>query len=48
MGNTQSEQSKSNISERNLIRLQEQNKIQQEIIKQQILQNKLNFTRIHI
>lgn len=45
MGNTQSEQTKSNISERDLIRLQEQNKIQQEIIKQQILQNKLNFSQ---
>jgi curved DNA-binding protein CbpA len=45
MGNAQSEQTKSNISERDLIRLQEQNKIQQEIIKQQILQNKLNFSQ---
>ena len=44
MGNTQSEPP-SNISERELLRLQEQNKLQQELIKQQILQTKLNFTQ---
>ena len=44
MGNTQSEP-KSNTSDRELLRLQEQNKLQQEMIKQQILQSKLNFTQ---
>ena len=44
MGNTQSEP-QSNISEKELLRLQEQNKLQQELIKQQILQTKLNFTQ---
>ena len=44
MGNSQSEP-QSNISEKELLRLQEQNKLQQEIIKKQILQTKLNFTQ---
>ena len=44
MGNTHSEK-QSDLSERELIRLQEQNRLQQELIKQQILQNKLNFTQ---
>ena len=44
MGNTHSE-AQSNMSERELIRLQEQNKLQQELIKQQILQTRLNFTQ---
>lgn len=44
MGNTQSEP-QSNISERELLKLQEQNKLQQEMIKQQILKTKLNFTQ---
>lgn len=45
MGNTHSEQNKSQISERELLKLQEQNKLQQEMIKQQILKTKLNFTQ---
>ena len=47
MGNTHSEK-QSDLSERELIRLQEQNRLQQELIKQQILQNKLNFTQEQI
>ena len=44
MGNTQSEMNNNPTSERDLLRLQEQNNLQQELIKQQILQSKLNFT----
>ena len=45
MGNTQSEQNNNQTSERELLRIQEQNKLQQEMIKQQILKTKLNFTQ---
>ena len=45
MGNTHSENNNNLTSEKDLLRLQEQNNLQQELIKQQILKSKLNFSQ---